>query len=269
MTALLEARSPESPFDSLASTYDWDFTRSPLGRMMREAVWRRMDERFQSRSRILEVNCGTGEDAVHMAGRGIQVLATDESAAMVRAAHAKAAMRGVSHLVEARRAAIQDIRRNGIIQDRAPFDGLLSNFGGLNCIHDLPTAAGCLSSVVRPGGTLILCLMGPLVPWEWGWFLARGDRRRALRRLRRGGVEWRGIRVFYPPISAACAAFRPWCRVLRVSALGTLMPPPFAETWATRHPRFTRLLHGIERRLETMPLLARLADHYVLELERR
>ena len=44
--------------------------------------------------RVLELNCGTGEDAVHLARRGVRVLATDNSPRMLAAARSKIARAG-------------------------------------------------------------------------------------------------------------------------------------------------------------------------------
>jgi len=57
-------------------------------------------------------------------------------------------------------------------------------------------------------------------------------------------------------------------RVRRVAALGALLPPSYAESWAGRHPRLIARLDLWERRLETVPPLPWLADHYLMELER-
>ena len=112
----------------------------------------------------------------------------------------------------------------------------------------------------------MLCVMGPVVPWEWVWFLGRG---KAFRRLTPGGVEWRGLRVRYPSIRALRRALSPSFRMRRVAALGALLPPPYAEGWAARHPGLIDRLDRWERRFETVPPLPWLADHYLMELERR
>ena len=150
-----------------------------------------------------------------------------------------------------------------------PFDGALSNFGGLNCIQDLPNVARSLAAMLRPGGRALRCVMGPAVPWEWVWYLAQGQPRKALRRMRRGGTAWRGVTIRYPSVRAVRRAFAPDFRESRLAAIGALVPPSYASSWAAQHPRLLAALDRCERRAETWPPLPWLADHYLIEFERK
>jgi SAM-dependent methyltransferase len=253
-----------SAFDSAARAYDVEFTRTVIGAAMRRAVWARCAARFPAGSHILEMNCGTGEDALWLAGRGISVLATDVSPAMLQIAANKLASAPSAAAVGFQRLAWEELESF----EEGPFDGVLSNFGGLNCVADLAAAARALGPKLRLGGAAILCIMGPLVPWEWLWFLGHGDPGRAFRRLRPAGTAWSGITIHYPSIAKTRRAFAPQFRVSRVSALGALLPPPYVEKWIGRHPRALAALDRVERRFENRWPLPQLADHYVIELER-
>jgi SAM-dependent methyltransferase len=251
-------------FDSLAADYDIHFTGTSLGSLLRAAVHRRLDARFAPGDRVLEMACGTGEDAVHLARRGVRVMATDASESMIERARTKVEATGLENLIETRRLAIEDLTSLS-----GPFDGAFSNFGGLNCLADLAGLGQSLGELVRPGGAVLLCVMGPFVPWEWAGFLLRGEIGKAFRRLRRGGVPWRGITVLYPTPAALRRAFAPAFRPVRLSAVGVLLPPTEWEPWARTHPRLLASLARWERRLDTVPPLPWIADHYLLELERR
>ena len=210
------------------------------------------------------MNCGTGEDALWLARRGIQVLATDVSPRMLQVAQEKLAASSPVATVRFRRLAWEDLDA----LDAGPFHGALSDFGGLNCVNDLRRASQALASKLLPDAVAILCIMGPRVPWEWLWFLARGDGARAFRRLRPGGVQWSGVPIHYPSIAKIRSAFGQEFRVLRVSALGALLPPPYTERWLGRYPRVIAALNRLERRFETRWPLPMLADHYLMELQR-
>jgi SAM-dependent methyltransferase len=256
--------SPQGTFDLLARDYDREFTLTNIGMLMRQAVWRRLEQCFRPSQRVIELNCGTGEDAVFLGRRGIRVLATDASTAMIEEASAKVRGAGLAEAVEVRRLSIEELCE---LKTR-PFDGALSNFGGLNCVDDLRSVGRALADQLRPGATAVLCVMGPVVPWEWAWFLARGEVGKAFRRLRSGGSDWRGVRIRYPGIFELRSAFLPSFRMKRAAAVGALLPPPYARVWAEKHPTMLGWLNRWERRLETVPPLPWLADHYVLELER-
>src|SRR5438105_630832 len=89
-----------------------------------------------------------------------------------------------------------------------------------------------LDAAFQPGARALLCVMGPLVPWEWGWYLAHGQPRKAFRRLRAGGTPWRGLTIRYPSAGALRRAFAPHFAARRVAAVGALIPPSYAEPWA-------------------------------------
>jgi SAM-dependent methyltransferase len=264
--ALNEGPSSQSAFDALASSYDDTFSRGVLGRRLRRRVWRHLDRAFDSGDHVLDVGCGTGEDALHLAERGVAVMAVDPSPAMVSAAAAKVRAQGLENLVEVRELAAERIQSLG---PEPPFDGVLANFGVLNCVEDLDALAPQLAARTRHGARIFLCVMGPLVPWEWIWYLAKGQPGAAFRRLDPEGTVWRGTRVRYPTIGSVRRAFAASFRQVGVSGLGVLLPPTYAESCARRWPELVARVDEVEQALEWAPPLPWLADHFLLELVRR
>ncbi len=98
-----------APFDGAAATYDATFTATRLGRWLRDAVHARLAALFPPGSRVLELGCGTGEDAVWLAQRGVRVVATDASPRMVEMARQKVARDGVAAHVSAHVLRIEDL----------------------------------------------------------------------------------------------------------------------------------------------------------------
>lgn len=255
-------------FDEIAGSYDDVFSQSPVGKCMRRAVWRRLQAHFQPGMKVLELNCGTGEDALFLARRGLSVTATDVSRSMLDRTRQKARQAGLGHLIEVLPADLNSLHEEGSLKGRR-FQGLLSNMGGLNCLSDWEALAQALAPMLEPGSPALLCVMGPLAVWDWIGFSLQGRPSQAARRLHPGGVGWKGLRIRYPSPGRLTRAFRPHFRPSRVSAVGILLPPPLVgEDWARRHPLLLSLLEGWERRWETVFPLPYLADHYLLELER-
>ena len=63
-------------FDKLAMRYDELWTHSPVGRLERDEVWRCIKRLFRPGDRLLDLGCGTGEDAVHLERLGVTVSAS-------------------------------------------------------------------------------------------------------------------------------------------------------------------------------------------------
>ena len=84
-------QSPSSAFDPVARTYDTSFTQSVTGSLQRNRVWKYLDTLSMegSQNKVLELNCGTGEDAVWLCKKGFIVTATDLSAEMLAIAEGK------------------------------------------------------------------------------------------------------------------------------------------------------------------------------------
>jgi SAM-dependent methyltransferase len=246
-----------APFDAAARTYDAGFTRTRLARELRGRVWRRLDELFASGCHVLELAGGTGEDARHLAERGVRVTLTDQSEAMLAEARAKTAGLPVTCQALDLAALLPGLP--------GPFDGVLSNFGGLNALADYRPLARFLAARVRPGGRMVWVVMGRWCAWEIAWHLAHAQPRRAFRRLRAGGaparVEGTTMTVHYPSTRDLRRALAPAFRLERAWPLGLLLPPSYLEPLTRRRFFPWRLLTALDRRLPA-PLWA---DHTVYE----
>lgn len=277
----------EAAFDSIAAEYDREFTHTPLARVLRVMVWSRLSANFKAGDHILELNCGTGEDAAWLAQHGMTVVATDVSTAMLEVAQQKAQRVGVSQWIEIRwldltgaqmgleaftGSAWLAIPAKASSSDRVRFDGVLSNFGGLNCVRDLRPLASMLSEVVKPGGRLILVPMNRWCLWESIWHGLHLQPCMALRRLRRDGVDANvgatQTHVWYPSLRSLRQVFGPTFKLRRVIGLGVFLPPSYLEPVVAKRPRLFNLLTRLERGTAARFPFNRLADHVILEFER-
>jgi len=270
MPVALASPVHDAPFDHVAETYDEVFTNSLIGRAQRESVWKELDRCFHRGQRILELNCGTGVDAAHLAERGIEVLACDVAPRMIQVARQRLSPLRDGARVDFRVLATEQIAN---LADQGPFDGAFSNFGGLNCVRDLSAVARHLARLLAPGATVLLCMAGHSVAWEIFWYLGQGNPRKALRRFQRGGTIGRlaegvTVEVHYPSARAMARLFAPEFRLLRIKGVGVTVPPSYLEPLAQRFPRTLRMLERIDRLLSRVPGIRALADHVLLEFQR-
>ena len=258
-------QSQPAAFDSMAADYDAQFTASALGRVLRPMVWDRFAACFAPGSSLLELGCGTGEDAIHLAASGHRVMATDASPRMIDCARRKAEAAGVADRI---RFEVVPMESLSSALGTEVFDGVYSNFGAVNCAADLAALAGSLAPRLAPDAPLVWVVMGRFDPWEMGWYLVRGDARRAFRRLSRAGSEWRGLTIHYPTPRDCARMLEPHFTVNTARPLGAVLPPSYAASWLERAPRLRAWLARLERALFEQARGAGLGDHYVLEARR-
>ena len=256
------------PFDAIAESYDDHFTRSLIGKAQRQAVWEEMDCHFRPGQRILEINCGTGVDAEHLASRGVRVVACDSSPGMI--AVARRNMAAWSHLIDLH---VLPTERIGQLAGEPPFDGVLSNFAGLNCVEDLASVARDLARLVRRGGKAVLCVFGRRCLWEILWFIIQARTKRAFRRVSDQGVTaslapGHSVVVRYPSLRFLRQQFAPHFRLRNWKGVGIAVPPSYLEHLALRHSRLLRGAERLDRLLGRYYGFRALADHVVLVLER-
>jgi ubiquinone/menaquinone biosynthesis C-methylase UbiE len=194
------------PFDQIAPAYGALWTDTPRGRSQRTAVWKHIDGLFHPGDALLDLGCGTGDDAVHLREHGAGVLGIDSSEMMVRIAHSRG--------VNARQLAIENLE---LLEGR--FDGALSNFGALNCVADLGSAVQQMARLLAPSAPLAICVMGRLCWAETLHALIALDWSLASRRWS-GRARWRGMTIYYRSARHMVKLFRPYFQLEQRASIG-------------------------------------------------
>jgi len=253
-------------FDAAAPVYDEAYEGLPGIRRMRSITSGLYMRYFSPGSRLLEINCGTGNDAVFLARHGMHVTATDISPAMLNEVRRKTTrLQGVSGSVETR---LLPFDRLGELRGES-FDGACSNLGGLNCTDRLASLARDLGDIVKGGGIFIATVMPPFCAWETAAFIARGRFTKAFRRLSPNGTiaDLHGghVRTFYHSPGTFRKAFSPYFEHVRTLGLAIFIPPPNF----TRASSLTGLLGGVDDIVAGLPVFRSIGDHYSIVLRRK
>ena len=240
-------RSVRQAFDRHAPVYDKVFSSAGI----RSEVWEIADGVFLPGMRLLDLGCGTGEDALHFAQCGLHVTAIDISPGMVSQMKRKA-----GETIRCEAADMQTYSQAG-----NSWDGVFSNFGALNCVPQLDWIRRL---TLMPGAHLVFTVMGKLYPLETVVSLLKGKPRAAFRRLGfpcEGVVEGIRFNVYYHSLRTIQTALGTNFELIRVKGLRSLMPAPRLEH--LERFRALRLLEPIDEWLCTHKLTAVCADHFV------
>lgn len=261
------AGSPQAYWDSAAAKYERSFSGTLIGQTRRHSVWRDLDRAFHPGQRLLELNCGTGIDAIHLAARGIQILACDISPRMIQIAREGAVKSGFEGRLDFRVLPTENLET---LESEAPFDGAFSNFSGLNCVEDLSAVGRNLALLLKPGASLLACVIGHFVPWEILWFLAHGKPARAFARIRDDGrlFEAGDLKIQRPSVQQMARLFAPDFELRSWRGVGIAVPPSYMEHWARRFPEVTKLLARADDWIDRLPLFRNLGDCVLLEFSR-
>jgi ubiquinone/menaquinone biosynthesis C-methylase UbiE len=255
-------------WNAAATKYDQDFTSTLIGQTRRHSVWRDLERAFCPGQRVLELNCGTGIDAIHLAARGIQVLACDISPHMIQIARQGAVESSLQARIDFRVLPTEELQS---LQSHAPFDGAFSNFSGLNCVEDLPAVARNLARLLKPGAPFLTCVIGRFVPWEIAWFLAHGKPAKAFTRVLDNGrvFDAGDLKIQRPSVREMVRIFAPDFELRGWRGVGIAVPPSYMEGWARRFPKIVQLLAGVDNWIDHVPLFRNLGDCVLLQFSRR
>jgi SAM-dependent methyltransferase len=257
-------------FDSVAPDYDGERGNNGAIQDMRAEMWRWLDATFTPGSRLLDLGCGTGLDAVRMAGLGYAVTASDWSAQMVRRTAERSRDAQLADRVQPVNVGAHELQR---IAETGAYDGAYSNLGALNCVPDLGEVASQCARLLRPGAALVFSVIGRVCPWEAAHYLMRGRWARVNVRYARGlvpiGLNGHTVWTRYYTPREFYRPFRRLFRLTHYRGLCVFVPPPYLTGIRTRQPRWHERLWRADRRVAGWPLLRGLGDHFLIVMHKR
>ncbi|MGB2867325.1 MAG: class I SAM-dependent methyltransferase [Bacteroidota bacterium] len=266
-TSSHQASDVARAFDGVAGVFDRDLENS-ITAELRRRVYSILTSLVPSGSTILDINCGTGIDALFLAESGYRVTCMDVSSAMIAEAKKKFSLRSD----------LQTEFTTGSFDDLAdkhvpPVDMILSNFGGINCSGDLERTAQAIASAIKPGGFFVGVIMPRFSLWESSSYLLHFQWRKAKRRF--GGIAAATgfgnqlFPVYYYSPDDVLEAFGDGFIKKRIAGLSIVAPTPQSTGFAQRHPGFVRLLFRLDRFLQSVPVLRSIGDHFIIVLQKQ
>jgi ubiquinone/menaquinone biosynthesis C-methylase UbiE len=217
---------------------------------------------------MLELNCGTGEDALFFASHGFQVHATDVSGGMLSMLDKKIAEAAQNKNISTELCSFTKLED---LKNRGPYDMVYSNFGGLNCTGELEKVLSELNTLVKPGGTITLVIISKFCLWET-MLLFKGKFKTAFRRFfskngRDAHVEGTNFKCWYYSPSFVIRHLKEHFDLLAIEGLCTIVPPSYIENFSEKRPGLFKFLKKKEDRLKAIWPWNRIGDYYIISFK--
>ena len=231
-------------YDRNADKYDEFIENNPNLARMRQRVYKFITARLPKGSRILDLACGTGTDAVWFAQNGYSVHGVDISGEMLERAKKKAIDLNLQDRLSFEQLSYTELKNTNL----DPFDLTFSNFGGLNCVADMSLVAESVRPLLKPNARVIWALMPPFCLWESAMLL-RGKVRLATRRFSGSSTVFKeGLNypVYYYKPSQIGKAWGKDFRIESIEALSVITPPATNKDFAVKRPGLFEALSKLD-----------------------
>ena len=256
-------------FNRQAATFDQQFNGDTIIKYKRKRVREHVMQFLRPQSSILELNAGTGEDAIFFAENGHTVHATDISEGMQQQLSEKARQSGLQMRIGNEKCSFTELDN---LANTGPFDMVFSNFAGLNCTDQLSKVLASFDRLVKPGGYVTLVLLPKFCLWEF-MLLFKGKCRAALRRFsgRRGSpahIEGEQFRCWYYNPSFIHRQLARNFEICSLEGLCVLVPPSYMQGFAEKYPRIYRTLVARENSWKSTWPWKLIGDYYIITLKK-
>jgi ubiquinone/menaquinone biosynthesis C-methylase UbiE len=257
-------------FNRQATVFDKLYGDEPIIRYKRKRVRRHILRTAKENGRMLELNCGTGEDAIYFAQKGFQVHATDISGGMLDIVRNKINGSFYRDRITVEQCSFTELDQ---LSERRAFDHVYSNFGGLNCTGELEKVLATLADLVIQGGIVTLVIISKFCLWET-LLLFRGKTKTALRRFfsshgRAAQVEGKSFKCWYYNPSFVKKCMENKFEFLSLEGLCTIVPPSYMENFDNKYPRTLGFLLKLEDKLKGRWPWNRTGDYFIISFKKK
>lgn len=259
-------------FDISAISYDTVFTNSHIGKLQRKRVHDFLITTFPKNSslEILEVNCGTGHDAIWFSTLGHRIIATDISTEMIAVANSK--LTKESNQPDFRQLDINSLDNTDFNRS---FDLIFSDFGGLNCLSplELENFFSAAAKKLKPNGKIVAVIMPKNCLMEKLYFIMKGNFSNIFRRNTKkavlANVENTSVKTWYYNPKDIKKNSSSYFRIQKTKPIGFFIPPSYLESFFKNRLGLLKFLNRLDSFFKHSTFISSFSDHYIISLSKK
>ena len=251
--------------DSIAGSYDEMLERSIVASNVRKKVHTKLLQYFKPGDHILDLNCGTGTDAIFLAKNGIYVKATDISPGMIEITQSKIKLEKLDKYIEA---SIMDSENLSALNKYDKFNGVLSNFNGINYLNDLNRFSEHLVTFLKPNSKLLFIVLNKICLYEVLYYAFKLKISLAYNKTTAREKTLTTRMYLYSPKTLG-KIFSNNFTVKKITGFGILLPPDQLRNLYKRHGRVLSKIEKVEEMISSSFPFYNISDQYLIEMERK
>lgn len=269
-TSQLNEQLAAEAFSRQSDVFDKLYSEDSIIQYKRERVRSHVEKYLPAGASILELNAGTGEDAIYFARKGYRVHATDISLGMQEKLQEKVAQAGLDKNITKEVCSFTNLQQ---LKNKGPYDLVLSNFAGLNCTGRLDGVLKDLPALLKPGGLATLVILPKFCLWET-MLILKGKFRTATRRFFSSKgvcshVEGTYFKCWYYNPGYVIKNTKKDFEIVSLEGLCTLVPPSYMEHFAEKHPKMFNFLIKQENRVKNKWPWRVIGDYYIVTIRKK
>lgn len=257
-------------FSAQAPVFDKLYQEDGIIRYKRERVRSHLEQYLTPAASVLELNAGTGEDALYLLEKGHRVHATDLSEKMIGQLAAKTIAYHQQGCISYQQLSYHQLEN---LNNKGPYDCIFSNFAGLNCTGSLDAVLQQLPVLLKKGGIITLVILPRFCLWEL-LLIFRGKFKTALRRLfavngSPAKIDEYHFRCWYYHPRYIIKHLNKTCDLLSTEGLCTIVPPSYLENFSDKYPRLFRWLCKQENKYKQSRPWKYIGDYYIISFRKK
>ena len=257
-------------FNNQSAVFDELYSANTIIQYKRDRVRKHVLQYVKPNSNILELNAGTGEDAVFFAQQGCQVHATDISAGMLEKLKEKIINNRLTDSVSHEICSYTELDK---LKNKGPYDLIFSNFAGLNCTGEMEKVLNSFDSLLTPGGLVTLVVLPKFCLWEM-LLIFKGRFKTATRRFfssggRKAQIDGHWFTCWYYSPKFITRKLKNKYRLIELEGLCSIVPPSYIENFAEEHPKLFTYLSAKENKLKNKWPWKHIGDYFIITLRKQ
>ena len=257
-------------FSSQSKIFDEIYSANKIIEYKRERVRNHLRKYIKPGDFILELNSGTGQDAIWLTQQDCKVHATDIARGMLEVLQQKIIKEGLETSVSSELCSFTQLNN---LKLKGPYDMIFSNFAGLNCTGELDKVLASFSSLLKPNGIVTLVLLPKFCLWEF-LLLFKGKFKTATRRFfsskgRKARVEETYFKCWYYHPSFITERLNAEFKLLSIEGLCTIVPPSYIENFGDKYPKAFEFLKNKEDKLKSKWPWKFIGDYYIISMQKK